>query len=223
MSPSAVTTSRREQVVDGEPVLADHEADAAAGRQTAHADRRGVAGGEGEAVLVRRTGEVAGGRAGLDAGGPRLGDRRGRASSPRGRRRPRPSITLSWARLWPPLRTDSGSPCSRAKSTAAATSCGVRRPHDRQRASFVGVERLARLVVLGVIGGEKLTGQPGAKRPQRSGRLRGDLRRGGRHKCSDQLEPLSSSTGSLSPTRSLIASSQISSAGPHRPRSQVRV
>ena len=34
-----------------------------------------------------------------------------------------PSITLRWARLWPPLRTASGRAWSRAKLTAAATSC----------------------------------------------------------------------------------------------------
>ena len=63
----------RHQVVDRQPVLAHHEADAAAGRQPAEADRVGVAGGERQAVGVRRAGEVAGGRAGLDAGDPRLG------------------------------------------------------------------------------------------------------------------------------------------------------
>jgi hypothetical protein len=57
---------RREEVVNGQPVLADHIADAAAGRQPSHADRMGVAGGEGETERVGRSGEIAGSRARLD-------------------------------------------------------------------------------------------------------------------------------------------------------------
>src|SRR5690606_20680360 len=61
---------RGEEVVDGEPVLAHEVTDPAAGREAAHADGVGVTGGEGQAVGVGRAGEVAGGRAGLDARGP---------------------------------------------------------------------------------------------------------------------------------------------------------
>ena len=73
MSPSAVTTWADRRLSMARPYLADHEADAAAGGQAAEADGRCVAGGESEAVGVRRAGEVAGGSAGLDARRSRLG------------------------------------------------------------------------------------------------------------------------------------------------------
>jgi hypothetical protein len=63
---------RRDEAVDGEPVLPHQEPDATARHQPSHADRRGVAGGERQAVFARRRDEVAGGRARLDAGDPRL-------------------------------------------------------------------------------------------------------------------------------------------------------
>src|SRR5690606_35467081 len=65
--------ARREQVVDRQPVAADHEADTAAGGEPTRADRVRRAGREGEPVRGGGTVQVAGGRACLDAG--RAGDR----------------------------------------------------------------------------------------------------------------------------------------------------
>ena len=58
----------REQVVDGQAVLAHEVADAAAERDPADADRAGVAEADGQAVLAERRGELRRGQAGL---GPR--------------------------------------------------------------------------------------------------------------------------------------------------------
>jgi hypothetical protein len=62
----------REQVIDGEAALADHEADAAARRQAADADGGRVAGRQREAVDLRRFYKVARGGAGLHARGAGL-------------------------------------------------------------------------------------------------------------------------------------------------------
>ena len=53
---------RREQVVDGQAVLAHEEADAAGERDAADSDRARVAEAGGEPVLARRQGERAGGQ-----------------------------------------------------------------------------------------------------------------------------------------------------------------
>ena len=73
ISPSAVTTSAREEVVDREPVLADEEADAAAQGDPAEADGGRVAKPGGEAVFAGRLGVVAGLHAGLRPCGAALG------------------------------------------------------------------------------------------------------------------------------------------------------
>ena len=63
----------REQVVDGHAVLAHEEADAAAQRDPADADRAGVAEPGREAVLAGRRRVLARGQAGLGPGGAPLG------------------------------------------------------------------------------------------------------------------------------------------------------
>ena len=108
-----------EQAVDGQPVLADQVADAAAQRDAADADRAGVAEADGEAMRADGGRELGGGQAGLGPG--RAPRRRCRAPSCRaGRARSRPRSTLWPAPLWPPLRTASSSPVSRASADHAS-------------------------------------------------------------------------------------------------------
>ena len=80
------------------------------------------------------------------------------------------SITVYWAMLWPPLRTESGKPISRAKSTVAATSSADatltiaygkavhRHRHD-----------LAGRIVFRMTGGENLANDPLAQQIDRLG------------------------------------------------------
>ena len=112
-----------EQVVDREAVLADEVADAAAERDPADARpsrcRRTRSPGRG-----RRGGRgvLAGGQPGLGPGGAAFGVDVERLHVPRGRARCRRRTTPWPAALWPPLRTASSRPVSRANVTTRATS-----------------------------------------------------------------------------------------------------
>ena len=111
-----------EQVVDREAVLADEEPDAASEREPADPDRGGVAETRRQSVSAGRCGVLAGGQPGLRPGRPCLGRRSPALFICERSRTIPPSDTPCPARLWPPLRTASSRPVSRASETTAATS-----------------------------------------------------------------------------------------------------
>ena len=133
-----------EQVVDRQAVLADEEADAAAQRDAADADRAGVAEAGRQPVLRRRRRVLARGQAGL---GPRGAAARRRCRAPAsrpGRARCPPSDDAVAGALWPPPRTASSQPGLARERDDASDVGRVRDPDDRGRAAVDPAEKTAR-------------------------------------------------------------------------------
>ena len=115
----------RDQVVAGEAELALDPARAAAEGEAGDAGGGDAPAGGGEAVRLAGAVEVAPGSAALDACSRA---RPGSTSTAFIRRRSMvrpPSVRQAPATLWPPPRTATSSPCSRAKASAAATSSAL--------------------------------------------------------------------------------------------------
>ena len=114
ISPSAVTISAASSESIVSPSLADEIADPATQGDAADAYRPGVAEADGEAVLGPR-GETSSAVRPVSAQRrPRVGVDLERLQSRRSMTMP-PSVVLWPAPLWPPLRTASSVPVSRAK------------------------------------------------------------------------------------------------------------
>ena len=153
---------RGQQAVDREAVLADEVAHAAAERDPPDPHRTRVAEPDPQAMSVGRVRELERGQAGLR---PRRALPRGR---PRSTRRPARSMTIPpsdtpWPiTLWPPLRTASSSPVSRASAiTRAMSISSATRTIDRRVQVEPAVEDRAGPVVLGVVGSDHLPAHVG--------------------------------------------------------------
>ena len=119
-----------EQVVDRQAVLAHEVADAAAERDPADARPSRCRRSRCQAVLAGGGRVLAGGQAGLGPGGP-AGDVDVEAVRSRRSRTMPPSVVLWPAPLWPPLRTASSRPVSRASATTRGDVGRVGDPDDR--------------------------------------------------------------------------------------------